>query len=110
MHLAKKKDALADQTQRSFNYVRRNLLLMVFIKSMGSLLAQIGLLIAGMNSVFLAVAMPVLIFFVGYYLIKTKLTPERAVRLEKLIPMFYLFLILAVVGNIASFLKNIDFI
>ncbi len=107
--MAKKKKALAAQRRQTHTYVKRSLILMVFIKSMGNLLAQIGLLFAGNNTVFLMIATPTLIFAVGYLLIKKFVTEELAIRIEKLIPIFYLFLVLACVGNVASFLKNVGF-
>ncbi|MEG6615073.1 hypothetical protein V6C27_01350 [Peptococcaceae bacterium 1198_IL3148] len=110
MKKAAKKAALEEKNRQTALGVKKHLRLMVIIKALGSLLGQIGLLQAGANTAVSMLIMPGLIIVIGIFLINQKLSDEIAVRLSKYIVIFYCFLILAVVGNIMSFLVNVGFI
>ncbi|MBO8136965.1 MAG: hypothetical protein H0Z40_02345 [Desulfotomaculum sp.] len=102
-------ESRSEAKKETFKRVKKHFILMVTIKALGSMLGQIGLWKAGESTLFLIAAVPLLIFMVGRYLINKRLTEERAVKLAKYIPIFYCLLVLAVVGNIMSFLVKIGF-
>ncbi|MTI80910.1 MAG: hypothetical protein FH758_08505 [Firmicutes bacterium] len=89
--------------------VQKHFTIMVTLKALGSFLGQMGLMHAGESTWVLAVGFPLFIFLVGRHLIKTKLNEERAAGLVKYIPLLYCFLVLAVVGNVMSFLVKMQF-
>jgi fatty-acid desaturase len=107
---AAKKAALEEKNKETAQRIRKQLKLMIIIKALGSLLAQIGLLQAGANTLISMLIMPALIIVAGIFIINHKINDDLALRLSKYLIFFYCFLILAVVGNIMSFLVNIGFI
>ena len=102
--------AAKEQSNGTLQYVKRNLKIMVVLKAMGSLLAQIGLWKAGESPVVSVVVLPIIILFIGFMIIDKKITAERAARMARYIVIFYAFLVLSVVGNIISFLLKMGFL
>lgn len=98
-----------DQSMETLNYVKRNLKIMVVLKALGSLLAQIGLWQAGESPLVSVVALPLIIILLGFLIIDKKLNAQWAERLVKYIVIFYAFLVLSLVGNISSFLIKTGF-
>ena len=66
--------------------------IMVFVKSVASLLTQIGLLHADKAPIYLVVGWPLFIFILGNYLVKTQVTAPRSEKLLKALPIFYIIL------------------
>ena len=100
--LSKGRNALSEEIVKQ---VQKHFYIMVFIKSLGSLLTQIGLLHTGEAPIFLVVGWPLFIFVAGNYLVKTQVTAQRAEKLLKALPVFYVILAVSVAMNIVSFLR-----
>ncbi|WP_031515887.1 hypothetical protein [Desulfofalx alkaliphila] len=91
-------------------WVKKQFTIMVVLKALGSGLAQIGIWYADMGPAVGIVIMPALIYFIGSLAIRTFVTEERAPALARVVKLFYMFLILSLIGNLASFLINIGYL
>lgn len=90
--------------------VHKKLTILVIIKAFGSGLVQYGTWQAGYNPAITMVIFPALTYFLGTLLIRTFVTEERLASFTRLMPLIVVFVTLAVVHNIVSFLINMGHI